>query len=59
MGARASKLAAVEGSTKATLPAKGKRLPGLTDRPRFHVAPKEGWINDPNGPFWHDATAHL
>lgn len=28
-------------------------------RPRFHVTPTTGWLNDPNGPFRHDGRTHL
>jgi beta-fructofuranosidase len=27
--------------------------------PSFHVRPPSGWVNDPNGPIWHDGTYHL
>lgn len=28
-------------------------------RPTFHFLPRAGWINDPNGPIYHDGTYHL
>ena len=28
-------------------------------RPAFHHTPQYGWMNDPNGMFWHDGTYHL
>ena len=28
-------------------------------RPNFHFTPKNGWMNDPNGMFYHDGTYHL
>jgi sucrose-6-phosphate hydrolase SacC (GH32 family) len=48
-------------SSPPVLRAKGRRRSSsaITDRPRFHVAPKEGWVNDPNGPVWVGKTAHL
>lgn len=72
MGARASKplqqgTAAASAATSAeplARPAPARKTRDIirpTDRPRFHVAPKSGWINDPNGPFWdaQGKTAHL
>jgi beta-fructofuranosidase len=38
------------------------RAPGLaadTMRPTFHFLPKSGWINDPNGPIFHNGMYHL
>jgi len=28
-------------------------------RPKFHFAPQKGWMNDPNGMFFHDGVYHL
>lgn len=28
-------------------------------RPAFHHTPQYGWMNDPNGMFWHDGAYHL
>eukprot|EP00878_Enallax_costatus_P040460 GHUV01046716.1.p1 GENE.GHUV01046716.1~~GHUV01046716.1.p1 ORF type:complete len:129 (+),score=16.11 GHUV01046716.1:468-854(+) len=28
-------------------------------RPAFHVAPRSGWINDPNGPIYCNGQYHL
>jgi len=28
-------------------------------RPTFHYLPKTGWINDPNGPIFHNGVYHL
>lgn len=28
-------------------------------RPRLHFTPPQGWLNDPNGPIWHEETFHL
>jgi beta-fructofuranosidase len=28
-------------------------------RPRFHFLPPAGWMNDPNGPLFHDGRYHL
>lgn len=29
------------------------------DKPIFHVAPRAGWVNDPNGPFMYKGKYHL
>lgn len=29
------------------------------DRPCFHVMPRLGWMNDPNGPFYHEGRYHI
>ena len=29
------------------------------NRPRFHVAPKTGWLNDPNGPCYFNGQTHM
>ncbi|GMH42065.1 hypothetical protein BSKO_09984 [Bryopsis sp. KO-2023] len=29
------------------------------ERPRFHVMPESGWMNDPNGPIQHNGVYHL
>lgn len=29
------------------------------DRPQVHLAPKQGWLNDPNGPIWYKGRYHL
>jgi len=29
------------------------------DRPRFHVMPVKGWLNDPNGPIYYQGRYHL
>lgn len=29
------------------------------ERPAFHVMPRHGWINDPNGPVHYDGRYHL
>jgi len=28
-------------------------------RPSFHVMPRLGWLNDPNGPIFHNGRYHL
>jgi len=28
-------------------------------RPHYHFTPKSGWMNDPNGLYWHDGVYHL
>ncbi|MGI5816616.1 MAG: glycoside hydrolase family 32 protein [Armatimonadota bacterium] len=28
-------------------------------RPRYHFLPPKYWMNDPNGPIWHDGQYHL
>lgn len=34
-------------------------VPADPMRPTFHFLPRAGWINDPNGPIYHDGTYHL
>jgi len=29
------------------------------DRPCFHVAPRDGWLNDPNGIIFYRGRYHL
>eukprot|EP00884_Botryococcus_braunii_P020058 jgi/Botrbrau1/6736/Bobra.0324s0022.1 len=29
------------------------------DKPWFHVMPREGWLNDPNGPIFHKGRYHI
>ena len=29
------------------------------ERPAFHLSPRTGWMNDPNGFSWHDGVYHL
>lgn len=29
------------------------------EKPSYHVMPSSGWINDPNGPFYHNGRYHL
>ncbi len=29
------------------------------ERPAYHVMPRHGWINDPNGPVHYDGRYHL
>jgi len=29
------------------------------DRPHYHFTPESGWMNDPNGLYWHDGVYHL
>lgn len=31
----------------------------VTDRPAFHLTPRVGWMNDPNGFSYHDGAYHL
>lgn len=28
-------------------------------RPTYHLAPTQGWLNDPNGPFYHNGKYHM
>ncbi len=35
-----------------------KRISG-EERPAFHLAPRTGWMNDPNGFSWYDGKYHL
>jgi hypothetical protein len=30
-----------------------------SDRPAFHVMPRQGWINDPNGPLYFGGEYHM
>jgi len=30
-----------------------------THRPHYHFTPQSGWMNDPNGLYWHDGVYHL
>ena len=29
------------------------------NRPSFHILPKSGWLNDPNGPIYFDGLYHM
>jgi beta-fructofuranosidase len=29
------------------------------DRPRYHIQPVAGWLNDPNGPVFYRGRYHL
>lgn len=29
------------------------------DRPRFHLHPPAGWLNDPNGPIYYKGRYHM
>ena len=29
------------------------------ERPDFHLSPRTGWMNDPNGFSWHDGKYHM
>ncbi len=29
------------------------------ERPKFHLSPRVGWMNDPNGFSWHDGKYHM
>lgn len=33
--------------------------PGAADRPQFHVAPRDGWLNDPNAPLYWKGRWHM
>ena len=28
-------------------------------QPKYHVRPQQGWLNDPNGPIFHNGKYHL
>lgn len=34
-------------------------MPGAADRPRLHLTPPAGWMNDPNGLFFVDGRTHV
>lgn len=36
----------------------GKTIPAK-ERPRFHLSPRTGWMNDPNGFCWYKGQYHL
>ena len=36
----------------------GKAI-SLQERPGFHLSPRTGWMNDPNGFSWHDGKYHM
>ncbi|GFR46491.1 hypothetical protein Agub_g8069, partial [Astrephomene gubernaculifera] len=29
------------------------------DRPAYHIAPRQGWLNDPNGPLFYKGYYHM
>jgi sucrose-6-phosphate hydrolase SacC (GH32 family) len=29
------------------------------DRPRYHIQPPQGWMNDPNGPVFYKGRYHM
>ena len=29
------------------------------DKPWYHVMPRSGWLNDPNGPIWYKGRYHM
>lgn len=31
----------------------------IQERPIYHLAPPQGWLNDPNGPFYHHGKYHM
>lgn len=55
--ALASPLARAATAVAGTHPAPG--LDADPMRPTFHFLPKAGWINDPNGPIFHNGMYHL
>jgi hypothetical protein len=34
-------------------------LPVDAERPSFHLMPKQGWLNDPNGPLYYQGHYHV
>ena len=39
--------------------ARGAIAAPQSDRPAFHVMPRQGWINDPNGPLYFGGEYHM
>jgi len=37
----------------------GQRSDADLNRPCFHIMPREGWLNDPNGLIYHDGLYHV
>ncbi len=33
--------------------------PADADRPTFHIMPRAGWLNDPNGLIYHKGYYHV
>ena len=31
----------------------------MQHRPKYHFLPEKNWMNDPNGPIFHDGVHHL
>jgi beta-fructofuranosidase len=55
--ALAPPLARAAAIVRATHPKPGPAADPM--RPTFHYLPKAGWINDPNGPIFHNGVYHL
>lgn len=55
--ALASPLARAATAVAGTHPSPGLAADPM--RPTFHFLPKAGWINDPNGPIFHNGVYHL
>ena len=50
--------------TGAPLPAGARAKLGQSwqldpDKPWFHVMPRDGWLNDPNGPIFYKGRYHM
>ncbi|HEY4145965.1 glycoside hydrolase family 32 protein [Pinirhizobacter sp.] len=57
LAALAAPLARANGFIPGTAPARDLARDPM--RPTFHFLPKAGWINDPNGPIFHNGMYHL
>jgi hypothetical protein len=45
--------------SQGTRQALGKSWQLDPDKPWFHVMPRDGWLNDPNGPIFYKGRYHM